>query len=341
MFGLVHGASAAEEFTVSRLQDGVFAVLRNDPAGFAVESNAGFIECGEYVVVVDAQSNDATTSRVFAAIKRHTNKPVRYLINTHWHDDHIVGNRIYRDAFPSIKFIAHAAAVEYLPTQGKQNRDQFHRAIPGVLDSFRKSLETGKDSAGQPLSAEQRRSLESDIRLGEGYASVPDDFAAILPDIPVQDRYSIRETGCAIDVLALGNAHTTGDVVVHLPEQRVVFVGDMVGWPVPLVGPEQSRVREWGATLKRVRDLKANVIIPGHGPVMSDNWNIDRTIDLMTAITQRVDEVRASSDSLEAARKRIDLSDLRRQFVSASKVNGTLFDGYVAGPAVTNVWNFR
>lgn len=338
---LMDAASAANGFSVTRLRDNVFAVVRTDPPGFAVESNAGFVECADHVVVIDAQSNDATTTGVLSEIRLRTHKPVRYLINTHWHDDHIVGNRIYRDAFPSMQIVGHAASLDYLPTQGKKNREQFHQAIPDVLASFRKLLETGKTRSGKPLSDEQRRSLESDIRLGEGYATVPNDFVALLPDIAVKDKYSIRDAGCAIDVLALGNAHTTGDLVVHLPRHGIVFVGDMVGWPVPLVGLDQSRVREWGGTLTRVRDLNASVVIPGHGPVMRDNAHIDRIIHLMTTVTRRVDEARATSDSLETARGRIDLSDLRRQFAGDSDVNGALFDAYVTGPAVGNAWNIR
>jgi glyoxylase-like metal-dependent hydrolase (beta-lactamase superfamily II) len=331
---------AAQGFSVTKLRDNVFTVMRSDPPGFAVESNSGFIECADHVVVVDAQSNDATTSQVLAQIRLYTNKPVRYVINTHWHDDHIVGTHLYRDAFPQMKVVGSVASIDYLPTLGKKNRDQFHRAIPDVLERFRKTLETGKTGAGKPLSDEQRRSLESDLRLGEGYATVPDDFVAILPDIAVHDKYSIRDKGCAVDVIAIGNAHTTGDLVVHLPEQSVAFVGDIVGSPVPLVGAEQSRVRDWSRTLKRIRDLKAAVVVPGHGPLMRDNVQIDRTIDLMAAVTQRVNAERAKGDSLEQARTRIDLSDFRRQFAGDSEVDGALFDAYVTGPAVTNVWNF-
>lgn len=333
---------AAEEFSVVQLRDNVFAAMRNDPPGFAVESNTGWVECADHVVVIDAQSNDATTTKVMAEIRRRTHKPVRYLINTHWHDDHIVGNRIYRDAFPDLKLIAHVAALDYLPGKGKQNRDQFHRAIPEVLDSFRNTLQTGKTRAGKPLSEEQRRSLASDIRLGEGYATVPHDFVALLPDIAVTDKYSIRDRGCAIDVLASGNAHTTGDLVVHLPQQRVVFVGDIVGWPVPLVGPDQSRVRDWSGTLTWIRGLKAALLVPGHGPVMRDNVHVDRIINLMSTIVRQVDDVRAGGvNTLEEARGQVDLRDLRREFAGSSEVNGALFDGYVVGPAVTNVWNIR
>lgn len=334
-------AAAAEEFSIARLNDRVFAIVRNDPPGFAVESNAGFIECRDQIVIVDTQSNQATTRRVLDAIRKQSAKPVRYVINTHWHDDHIVGNRIYREAFPTARFVAHQESLTYLPGDGKKNRDKFHHAIPDALAGLRKTLQSGKASSGQPLTAEQRASLASDIHLAEGYLTVPDDFAPVLADVPVSDKLEIREPGCTIDVLALGNAHTTGDLVVHIADAGVVFVGDMIGWPVPLVGADQSRVREWSATLKRVRDLNAKIIVPGHGPVMRGYAQLDRTSTLMATIVKRVDEVRTGSETLEAARSHIDLSDLRREFAGDSPVQGALFDAYVVGPAVTNVWNMR
>lgn len=340
LFALSGIASAGEEFSVQPVGEGVFAIVRGDPPGFAVESNAGFIECRDQLVVVDTQSNEATTRRVLAAIRKHSDKPVGHLVNTHWHDDHIVGNRIYREAFPNVRVVAHRESLTYLPGDGKKNRDTFHQAIPEVLASFRKTLESGKAGSGKPLTDEQRASLASDIHLGEGYLTVPDDFAPVLADLPVSDKLEIREPGCAVDVLSLGSAHTTGDLVVHVPAAGVVFVGDMIGSPVPLIGAEQSRVREWSGTLKRVRALGAKTLVPGHGPVMRDYTQLDRIAALMATITRRVDEARAGADTLDAARGRIDLSDLRRQFAGDSLVNATLFDAYVTGPGVTNAWNF-
>jgi cyclase len=215
-------AHAAEEFSITPLGDGVFAVVRNDPPGFAVESNAGFIECRDQIVVVDTQSNQATTRRVLDAIRKHTRKPVRYVINTHWHDDHIVGNRVYREAFSNVRVVAHEASLTYLPGEGKKNRDKFHHAIPDAVAGLRKTLESGKTSTGQPLTDEQRASLASDIQLAEGYLTVPDDFTAVLADVPVSQPLEIRERGCTIEVLPLGNAHTTGDLVVHIPAVGVV-----------------------------------------------------------------------------------------------------------------------
>jgi cyclase len=106
----------ARKFEVVKVADGIYAALRKEPPGFAVESNSVFIVCEEDVIVVDAQSNYASTREVLAALRGVTNKPVRYVINTHWHDDHIVGNRVYAEAFPGLEFIAHAR----LPAFGRR-----------------------------------------------------------------------------------------------------------------------------------------------------------------------------------------------------------------------------
>src|ERR1041384_4496656 len=98
----------AEKFELVKMADGVYATIRKEPPGLAVESNSLFIICDRDVIVVDAQSNVAATRAVLAALRRVTTKPVRYVINTHWHDDHIVGNQVYAQAFPGIDFIAHA-----------------------------------------------------------------------------------------------------------------------------------------------------------------------------------------------------------------------------------------
>src|SRR5450432_103359 len=107
----------ATNFEVVQLADGVYAAMRKDPPGFAVESNSVFIIGEDSVIVVDAQSNIGTTKEVLAALSKLTSKPVRYVVNTHWHDDHIVGNQVYRDAYPGVDFIAHINVRPYLLTK--------------------------------------------------------------------------------------------------------------------------------------------------------------------------------------------------------------------------------
>jgi len=95
----------AKNFIVDRLAEGVYAVIRQDAVGFMVDANNVFIVNDNDVVVVDANGAPGITREVVAALRKITSKPVRYVINTHWHDDHIRGNKVYRDAFPGVEFI--------------------------------------------------------------------------------------------------------------------------------------------------------------------------------------------------------------------------------------------
>lgn len=92
-------------FAVEKVADGVYAALRREAPGLAFDSNSIWIVNDEDVVVVDTNVAPSSARDVIAAMKKITNKPVTYVVNTHWHDDHHTGNVAYRDAFPGVKFV--------------------------------------------------------------------------------------------------------------------------------------------------------------------------------------------------------------------------------------------
>ena len=109
-------------FELIKLADGIYAAIRTEPPGLTVNANAVFIINPDDVVVVDTTLTPGTAREEIAALKRLTNKPVKYVINTHWHDDHIMGNQAYKEAFPGVEFIAHVNTKNYLPTTVLANR---------------------------------------------------------------------------------------------------------------------------------------------------------------------------------------------------------------------------
>jgi cyclase len=336
-------SGAADNFVVQEIASGIYAVIRRDAPGYAVESNSVFIVGEKDVIVVDAQSNAATTRAVIGALRKITRNPVRYVVNTHWHDDHIVGNQAYREAFPAVEFIGQASSLAYLPGEGRKNRQQFHEGIPDVLAQFRKTLESGRDAKGQPLSAEQLASLRSDVALGEGYLTVPRSFEPILPTLAVHDRLTLQQAvqhgSRTVDIRFLGRGHTSSDLVVHLPAERIVATGDLVVWPIPLVGAVQSHVAEWARSLDRLLQLDAAVFVPGHGPVMREDSYLRSMSGLMRSVEDQVQQALRASTTLEQVRARVDLKEFRRSFAGESKVLDALFSAYVAGPAVESAFN--
>jgi len=136
-------------FDIQKLAEGVYAVMRREPAGLAVHANNVFIVNDDDVVVVDTSQSLALTKDIIAALRQITPKPVRFVINTHWHDDHYIGNQVYRDAFPGVEFIAHAATLTDYPADGVPNRQQMKAGIPPLLAKIKDLQKQNKNLAGQ------------------------------------------------------------------------------------------------------------------------------------------------------------------------------------------------
>ncbi len=328
------GDDPARRFTVTPLADGVYAVLRDDRPGFMVDANNLFIVNERDVVVVDSNGAPAITKQVVAALKRLTDKPVRYVINTHYHDDHIRGNSVWRDAYPGVEFIAHAFAREYLPGQGAINRKNFLTGAPPFLEDLRGALRDGRGLTGAPLTAEERDSLQSDVSLAGLVLGEGDKAETVLPTITVRDRLTLERGARIIDILHLGSGHTAADLVVHLPKEGIVATGDLVVWPVPLVGDPQSHIAEWGTTLGRLRELHASILLPGHGPILRDDTYVKTLEEMFTSIASQAQEAVKSGATGDAARRKIDLQPWRQSLAGDSPVRRGLFQMYVAQPAV-------
>jgi glyoxylase-like metal-dependent hydrolase (beta-lactamase superfamily II) len=264
---------------------------------------------------------------------------VKYVINTHWHDDHVIGNQVYADAFPGVEFIAHARTRAYLPTTGMANRKKWHEdGLSQFVEQLRSLVRENKNLRGEALTEEERASYLSDIALGEGYMTVPSGFQPVLPTITLEDRLTLHHGGRTIEIRYLGRGHTSGDLVVDLPDERIVVAGDLVVWPVPFIGGDQSHVGDWGATLERLRALGPQVIIPGHGAIMRDDSYVQLLVRLMNSMKQQVESAVARKETLEQTRKNVNLDELRKSFAGDSRMKNMLFDVYVVGPGVESAF---
>src|SRR6185436_14515802 len=157
----------------------------------------------------------------------------------------------------------------------------------------------------------------------------------VLPTITVRDRLTLERGTRIIDILHLGSGHTAADLVVHLPRERIVATGDLVVFPVPLVGDPQSHIAEWGATLGRLRALNAATIVPGHGPILRDDAHIRRVEEMFASIATQAEAAVRAGDTGDAARRRVDLQPWREGLAGDSPVRRALFSMYVAQPAVS------
>jgi glyoxylase-like metal-dependent hydrolase (beta-lactamase superfamily II) len=330
---LCAAAPAGPAFEMQQVVPGVHVALRREPPGLWFDSNSVFIVREHDVVVVDTNIGPESARASLAALRALTDKLVRYVVNTHWHDDHHAGNQVYRDAFPGVQFVGHVRTREELSTTGAENRRQALAAAPGFAKTLRRLVDEGKSRAGAALTGEEREAYLSDAGLVERYGRELPGVEVVYPTIAISDRLVLDDGSRPVEVLFLGRGHTASDLVVHLPGEHVAIVGDLVSWPVPLVGTT-SHPADFATTLTRLLDLKPAVIVPGHGPVMRDDAYVRTIARMLAAIRDGTAAAVARGETLEQARKSVDLDEYRRAIAGDSVLRRFAFDNYVVEPAI-------
>lgn len=335
---LTQPANPATNFDVQKLADNVYAVVRKDPPGLMVDANNVFVIKDDYVAVVDSNGAPAITREVLAALRRITNKPVHYVVNTHYHDDHIRGNQVYRDAFPGVEFVAHPFARDYLPAQGAANRRAFLKDAPIFAGQIRQLLKEGTNLVGGEISEEERISLSNDVALADVVLRDGASAETVLPTITVDDHLTLPGKGPVVEIRHPGKGHTAADLIVFLPAERIVVTGDLVVWPIPLVGDPQSHIGAWSGTLNAIRALKPVAVVPGHGPVLRNDEYLFTLETMFASIRQQAAAAVARGESIQQARKTINLDEFRDKLAGQSPVRKLLFSNYVAQPAVASAF---
>lgn len=329
---VVSHMARASDFEVKKLAPGVYALIRTEPASLWFNPNNVFIIGKRFVTVVDSNLSSAYTKDVLAALRKITRKPVRYVVNTHWHEDHIIGNRVYREAFPDVEFIGHSSTRGDLATIGAENRKGSVENGAGFAAFLKKTVGDGKNLAGKPITDEERLGYLSDANLVESYIAESGEFEIVLPTKTVDDRLVLDDGKRKIEILFLGRAHTGADLVVSLPNERIVACGDLLVAPVPLVG-STSYPLEYAATLRRLIGLGAKTIVPGHGPVFRDDRYARQMVSLLESIKEQTEASYAKGESLEQMRRSVNLDEFVRMFAGDSQHKRFVFENYVFLPA--------
>ena len=213
-------------FEITPVGHGVYAVIAKP--GYA--SNGAFIVNRDDVVVVDTQIRPSWARGIIAEIKKVTNKPVRYVINTHWHRDHLQGNQAYVAAYPGVTIIQQALARE---DQLKYQPVEIKTRAPEEIARLQKLLSSGKNEKGAHLSAEDRKELERLLDLQHEYVAETPQIQLVPGTLVFDHTLVLHDSGREIDLYYYGYAHSRGDLVVYLPAEKIVMTGDLLESQVP------------------------------------------------------------------------------------------------------------
>ena len=322
----------AVSISMRQLAPGVHAAMA-DPRGLISDSNVLIIINDADVVVVDSNILPQSARWVVAEIRKLTPLPVRYVVNTHWHSDHHYGNAVYRDAYPGVEFIQHPFTREQLIARDMPAlKKNVEVEYPRIIASYDRALADGKLADGREVTPERRVRINELLRIYRAFVTE----MAVSPVIPgtllVQDSLVIQRGERRIIVKFLGRGNTAGDLVVHLPMERIVATGDLVVSPAPF--GYYSHYSEWPATLRALKQIDAATVIPGHGPMLTDWSYVDQLIELTGSVWTQVKAAVAAGADLEATRKRVDLTAFRDRFVGTDERMRGSFDANFIAPAV-------
>ena len=296
------------------------------------------------VLVVDANLTPASAEASIAALRKLTAKPVRYLVNTHRHHDHVGGNEVYRREFPGIEIVGHAAMRDDLEASGKSNDGRLdglgggdggrhpeaprerHRSLRRTAlrrgTHQPRSRPRGGAGAGRRRTAHARRHADPDGDRPADAAPVSDESAHDRDRGARQGAYAWRPRGLA----AGGEIAATGDLLVA---------------PVPLVGGDQSYVEEWLETLGRLQALGAAIYLPGHGAVQRGDAQLVLYRDFLGSVIEQTRAAMAKGLSADEAAGAIDVASFRDRMAGESPVLRMLFSNWGRVPAVTALYRLR
>jgi glyoxylase-like metal-dependent hydrolase (beta-lactamase superfamily II) len=287
-------------------------------------------------VVVDAQFTRAATLEVLAALRRITPKPVRYVVNTHWHDDHVFGNQVYRDSFPDVQFIAQDNTREDLATLGRTNRQGQVSGGPGALSAFQSLLDHGLALDSSRASPSDSAAMLSTISIARQYLAEMAEFRETLPTLTFSERLTLYAGSRRIELLWFGNGNTRGDAVVWLPAERIVATGDLLTAPLPFAFG--SHITAWQHALAELHALRPVALVPGHGPLQRDTGYLERFQGLLRAVTEQTKSAVAQGATLVQVRQRVTLGELRREFTGGDTWLEWAFSRFFVGPAVATAF---
>ena len=314
------------------LTDGVHGFVWRDPLADPIEGNALFIVNDEDVVVVDSGLLPSSARIMAAELRRLTAKPVRFVVNTHWHNDHVGGNAVYRELWPAAEFIAHEDTRTDILEQVYAPMASNLEANRRTTETYAKYVESGSDGDGKPLAPERRERLAEVVAM---YRAVLPDFAEVKPmppDVTFRDRLVLRRGERTIEILWLGRGNTRGDAVVYLPRERIVATGDLLVWPVPFMFG--SYHADWPDTLGKLDALAADTLFLSHGPPQRDRVYLRQVRSLLAFIRDEAGKAAATGLPPAEAKKAIDLSEWKQRFAQGDARRERAFDAFVTAPSL-------
>ncbi len=228
------------------------------------DPNSGVIVGDDSVMIVEAQATPRLADKVIEKVREVTDKPISHLVLTHYHAVRVLGASAFAAPQVIMSDVARAMVVE----RGQEDWDSEFQRFP---------------------------------RLFQGHDSIP---GLTWPTTTFNDRMTVYLGSRRVDLMHLGRAHTAGDIVIHVPDQNVMFTGDIVEYHSACYCGD-GHFSDWGATLDAIKRFDVDAIAPGRGDALVGpemvNAAIENTRDFVDSTYRPAARVAAGGGSLKQA----------------------------------------
>jgi len=263
------------------------------------------------VLVTDSEGSPASARSLLAGVATVTPKPVRYLVDTHFHIDHAYGSAALP---PTVQVIGSDFTRRMLlgpeARQGVTFKN-FTDPMPARIENLKKQVAAEADP-------QRKTTLESQLAAQEATLAVySGNFPLQAPTLTVKQSMSIWSGAKEFQILFLGRAHTAGDVIVYVPSEKAAASGDilfksMVGWQ------GDAFPNDHPATLDALKKLDIELVLPGHGDHLQGRAAIDTAITSMQSYLReewrQASEAKTQGATPDAALGKMDLTRFKEAY---------------------------
>jgi glyoxylase-like metal-dependent hydrolase (beta-lactamase superfamily II) len=243
--------SASRHFRIQKISEGIWSTGMVD--GGWHFCNSSIIDLGEKTLVMDTGLCPQSARDLKDAAIRLTGRTPRYVINSHWHIDHVRGNQLFQEA----SILSSPETRKMLITKGKENAELVYADAKSQIDVMRRLLANGTKS--------ERMSARIGIGFYEGILEGHPVLQITPPDVTFDGNATLHGRDITVELKQFKNAHSESDIVLFLPDEKILFCGDLcyIGWH-PCI--DMGDVVNLMYVIDELRRLGPNIVVPAHGP---------------------------------------------------------------------------
>jgi cyclase len=321
LFSLFLAAAAAAQPSdatakMERIAEGVYAIIHDDATDAWPHSNTGVVIGDDGVLVVDSTYLPSRARADIALIRQVTSKPVKYLVITHWHFDHNNGTSVYRDQYPGLSVVSDRRTRDWIEINSTWWRKMSTAADSDrrvQLGKMEKEHETGRDDKGLELTPEEKRLTAKALPQRKAELLELASLEVVPPNMTFEDSLTLDLGRRRVHLRDMGRANSPHDTIVYLPEEKVLFTGDIVVQsPLPYVGA--SWPVDWVGVLREIESMPVNAIVPGHGPTLRDHSYVRRLRAMYEEALAKVTSLALEGKTLAQIQATVDLLNHRKGF---------------------------